>query len=320
MHTNLQKKILTSTALIFLFGVGLYTLYSGDKKVSSETKGKGEPKLLASQILTISNIQNPSEDGNNNGTPNWQESILGKDLTLQDVKNLPALDSSSTDISSEAMERLTDSKNLTTALVKNNLVVASYAKNISSSTDIDYSGLSDDVLAQTLSSYSFKTYTVSDLKNINKTPYQIDRKKYGNELAQKTSNVIKNYVLINEQLALKDLSNGKTDTKNVADLKKKIVGVTQFKDELLLMKVPSDAVTYHLGYINAVERYLEVLMAFYGVSEDPLKAALMLRGYKDIVQSQFKFLQDFEEYFSKNNLVFTRNDYGYMFTVGVGKK
>lgn len=316
MDHDLQKKIIVSTSLIFLFALGMYTLYfSNDAKKAEDTPNS--PKLLASQILTISNMKTPEGDSNTDGIPNWQENILGTDsgITKEDITAMQ--NASTSDISSKDKERLTDSNNITTALVKNNLAVASYARSVSSSTDIDYSGLSEDVLAQTLSTFSFKTYSEKDLTKIIETPYQTDRKKYGNELAQKTAEAIKLYIQIDEKLALKDLVDGKQDTDNIKNLKKKIAGITAFRDNLLSMSVPKDALSYHLGYVNAVERYLEVLTAFYGVNDDPLKAALMLRGYKDIVQSQLKFLSDFEDYFSKNNLIFNKNEYGYMFTVGI---
>ncbi len=303
-----QKKM---TLGVLTLSVIILTLYLFPSKLI--TKGNSvtdSSTLLASQILTINNMENPNEDPDGDGIPNWQEKILGTDPHVKNDKSKEIYQ-----ISSEERKRISDPNNLTVTLAKNNLTVANYAKSISSSSEISYEGLSDDVLRATAASFSFKSYTESDIKNKIKAT-QTSRRTYGNAIASSTAHMLKTYLEVDDNAGMKDLVNNLPGTDNVKKLREKALSTREFIQKLLLMPVPADAITYHLGYINAISRYAETLEGFLTVEEDPLKAALLLRGYKDITQSQFKFLSDFETYFSNNNLIFSIKESGYVFTAG----
>ena len=311
MDNTHQKKM---TLGILILGVIILALYLFPSKLITKSKSSPDSSsLLASQILSINNTENPNEDPDGDGIPNWQEKILGTDPHVKNERSKENFQ-----ISSEDQKRISDPNNLTVALAKNNLSVASYAQSLGSTTDINYEGLSDDVLRTTAAAFSFKTYTEADL--INKVaPTQASRRVFGNAIALSTSNLLKKYLNTDEILGLNDLTDHLQGTDNIKNLQAKTLAVRAFVNELLAMPVPSDAVSYQLGYINAIERYAETLEGFLTVNDDPLKAGLLLRGYKDIVQSQYKFLADFESYFKKNNLIFSKKESGYIFTHGFSK-
>ncbi len=310
-----QRLVLLVVAILVILG-----LYFVSTKVSKTTilgnSSKTTKPTLAAQILTVSEKLPPGEDSDGDGIPNWQETILGSDPLKKD-KPLQAQP-----LSAGETKRLADSGNMTVALAKNNATLSSYLNTLApeDKANIDQKGLAEDALTSTASTFSFKTYTGSDLKNVLSSPTQVNRKTYGNTLAKKTAEMISAYVDTNDILALKDIADGKGTTVNVTKLIKKAAATDAFRDFLLSVPVPADAAERHLAYVDAVSAYGEVMNGFLGEKNDPLKAGLFLRGYKGIVANMFTTFGGFESYFSDVHLIFTSKEPGYVFTVGFTTK
>ncbi len=311
-----QRAVLIAASILTIYGI-----YFASTNISKTnllgSKSKVVKPTLEAQILTVSEKLPPNEDTDGDGTPNWQETILG---TNPEVKDKPL--TGGTLSSEDTTKRLADSGNMTVALAKNNATLSSYLNTLApeDKANIDQRGLAEDTLTATASTFSFKTYSESNLKHILIVPTQADRKVYGNTLAKKTAEMLSAYVSTNDILALKDITDGKEATPNVTKLMKKASATEAFRDFLLTMPVPKDATKTHLIYVGAVSAYAEVMNGFLAEKEDPLKAGLFLRGYKGIVTNMFTTFAGFESYFSDAHLVFTSKEPGYVFTVGFTKK
>lgn len=310
-----QRLVLLVVSVLVIFG-----LYFVSTKVAKTSilgsKSEATKPTLAAQILTVSEKLPPNEDSDGDGIPNWQETILG---TNPEIKDKPL---ASQPLSANDTKRLGDTGNMTVALAKNNATLSSYLNTLApeDKANIDQKGLAEDTLTSTASTFSFKTYTESDLKHILPSPTQANRKEYGNTLAKKTADMLASYIDTNDLLALKDITDKKSGSDSVVKLSKKALATEGFRDFLLSMPVPADATKTHLIYIDAVSAYAEVMQGFLNEKEDPLKAGLFLRGYKNIVTTMFMAFGDFEQYFNQSHLVFTSKEPGYIFTVGFSKK
>jgi hypothetical protein len=276
---------------------------------------KVKPSLEA-QILTVSQKLPPSGDSDGDGITNWQETILG---TNPEQKDKPL---SVETLSSGDVKRLSDSNNMTVALAKNNAALSGYLNTLDpeNKANVDEKGLAEDILKATAATFAFKTYKEKDLTHIISLPTQVDRKTYGNTLAEKTAYMITSFGSVGDLRALKDIVEEKGVTENVATLTKKVSATNTFLTFLLTQPVPKDVVKRHLAYVNAVSTYNEITQAFLNEKEDPLRTSLVLKVYKESVQNMFTTFEEVGPYFTDNHLVFTSKDPGYVFTVGLTKK
>ena len=310
----LKKKLSVGAGVAALMFVA-YLLSTKLETTKVSSKAQNTELSIAAKILDSTSKLPPAESAAGDGIPNWQKVIRGIDPSTkaEQIQNVS--------VSSSDLKRLQDDNNMTVALAKNNATLSGYLTSLSvnDKANIDQNGLSEDALKATAASFSFKTYTSSDLKN-KVAPTQATRKAFGNNLAKITSDTIVKYIKTNDIVSFQDIVDNKGSSQNALDLKKKLDGMTAFRNSLLSMPVPSDAISYHLTYVNAVEQYVELLQAFIGEKDDPLKAGAFLRGYKPIVQGMFTTFEKYSDYFTANNLVFTSKDYGYVFTVGIIKK
>ncbi len=312
VNQSLQKRIGISILILVAILVLAFASFGTKNKERGSLSGKGESGDVAAQILSIEEKLPPSEDTDGDGSLNWQETIRGTDPNKKD-ENIPTQT-----ISSNDLKRLSDESNMTVALAKNNATLSAYLNTLENKADVDQKGLAEDILISTAASFSFKRYEESDLTN-KIEPTQTKRKEYGNSLAKATAEMAAVYSQFNDLSALKDIVNEVPNSPSVFFLKKKIEAVEVFKKTLLTMPVPKDVVPLHLSFVNAVSSYGEVLNGFLNQKEDPLKAGLFLRGYKDITENLFINFDAISPYFSGNNLTFSAKDPGYVFTVGVFK-
>jgi hypothetical protein len=157
-----------------------------------------------------------------------------------------------------------------------------------------------------------KVYTIKDLHVASKENKTTIRN-YGNALGVEMQKADKSKI---GDTDVKDLQSY-TDTKDP----KYLITIQKKKDTLganikalLAMQVPPSATAYHLLALNKLSEYYTTLDGFSRTEDDPLRASIALNDYIANLRSLFGALNAMRGYFRDNNIVYSIDEPGYVFS------
>ncbi len=256
---------------------------------------------------------NPETQGiQDDGTVNWNQFITS---TYTGNTNVQV---ASAPLDPQAVQALNDPNNLTGSFSKNLYVATAY---------LDQKGLTDEnskqqavntLLSQEQTKLISVKYSLQDL-NLATNETKATQKTYGNAVAKILQN------LITEQIITTDIQsvNNFAQSKNKADLlplsknKLRVDGIIQ---KLLVLSTPPSASAYQLLAITRVAAYRDLLDNLSKVDTDPVRSLLAFRGYPETTVLALRLQGQFTNYFNSQNIAFSAQDSGYLFTAGYTTK
>jgi hypothetical protein len=299
-----NQQISTKQALIVLGSLVLVlasTLVVPAKWVGIESKTY--KKLNLNDLTPISSL---SEDSDNNNSPDW------RDLAVASLGTSTKKAMSEAKVDPELQKRLNDPNNLTSSFSKNMYIASSYLKQNSGSTADDQKNLINSIVQQEASKITVTEYTEGDI-NILKKETESDRKKYGNSLG-----------LLMQKADTYKIGEGDVEIIKAYTVNKDASMLTSFvvkKDKLdtlikslTTMSVPYSAVPYHLLALNKISEYRTILDSFAKTDTDPVRSTISFNNYLPVANSLFIALNNMRGYFTAENVIFTKDESGYIFS------
>ena len=300
MQDNKKAILLTCLGIIFIASTVYLNMFSSPKQ---ETKSSDLVSILKT---TNTNKTGLSDVPEGQTVPNWKKAVLAEaDAANPNLKQVADADQT----------QLNDPNNIT----------AQYAKDVYAATAIlqqqgrvlteqDKADIAQSVFAQEALKAAAKVFTIKDIKTF--TANASDVQKYGNTLGGVATLAIvdgSNYLDV-------PLFEDYAKTLNKETLKKidkKIAIITQLRDSLLVMNVPTSAILYHLNALNSVEAYRQTLINMRSFETDALRATIGAHDYVTVFQTTFTTINAFSEYFDNQNIIFKPDEKGYIFTKGL---
>jgi hypothetical protein len=212
----------------------------------------------------------------------------------------------------KAAKRLADPNNLTASFTKNSYVASAYLKENNITDAKTQQEMMDSLIQAEKAKIITTHYTTNDVR-ITKDLSKPSIKSYGNKLGRVMKDA-QSYGLADTDI--KDLTafiNTK-DPSHLNGLKSKRDGLKNNIASLLAMTVPTSAISYHLLALNRLSEYLTILDNFSQAEEDPIRASMSVNDYIPSLKSLFGALNAMREYFRDNDVTFSKNEAGYMFS------
>jgi hypothetical protein len=274
------------------------------------------PKHIDSHVIldlqALQKASTLSEDTDKNGSTDWVDLLKESGLTLDSASGTTPTTNSASDAASIA--RAEDPNNITTSFARNALTIAAYIKQNNITDPIIQQGLIEQAVADETSKVITPTYTATDLKEV--ADSKENQRTYGNTLGKAAKKVLIDGSKYSELQALKDYQDKKSSA-SLATIRAKYAIVKTFRDTLRSMPVPTSAIIYHLIALKQVEVYLVTIDNMSMVESDPLRASFALTTYTDTLQKALNLINPFSQYFDTQNIVFTSQEPGYIFTSGI---
>lgn len=265
-------------------------------------------------LTSVDTIDATPKDKTTNQPLTW------KQLTEQTFADQPEVLSelTSAPIDNEAISQLNDENNLTASFSKNLYVASAYLKESGTIDDQSQQNVIAELMAQEESKMSVKTYEYRDL-NVAQSEDQASIKAYGNVIALILTDVM-TIKSLNEDLSALDSYSKTKDGNSLVALKADTRKVSGLLKKMLAVSVPPSAIVYHLGALNQVSIYNQMLADASTIETDPLRANLALKMYSTIIAGNVSMFVNLADYFNIKNIVFTGKEPAYIFTVGYTPK
>lgn len=152
-------------------------------------------------------------------------------------------------------------------------------------------------------------YTLSDLKILNSYGTSTI-KDYGNKLGQAFFTGTSQEKVENE-LVIIDRAVKNVDESILNGLDPIIEGYSKTVDKILLISVPTDAVSIHLSLLNDLNNLKNSLKKIQLLFTDPARAINGMRSYQNASALLIKDVADIKNYFLENVIYFDKTEYGY---------
>lgn len=271
-------------------------------------------KSELSQAQTDLVVQNISEDTDNDGIPNWKESLFGTSPTTKN--KLPAVVTEEAPVSPEekkALARLDDPKNLTSQYIKNTVGLSTYLSDQGVTDEATLAQVSENIVVEAEKLSAVRTFTRLNLESVTNDEKLSTIKTYGNAVALL---LIETYATLDIPNIIKPLE-AYTLTKDSKQLNS-YGPMAQFLNEVIKkltkISVPSSAVESHLYVLNAFEAFRVTLLGLSNAEEDPMQGLVAVNGYKDSFAAFLNSTLVLATYFGEKGAVFTSKENASVFT------
>ncbi len=301
-----RLKFATLAILVFLFLLVAPAKWFG---IGKQTYEKNEALPTQIELAT----QNINDDSDSDGIPNWKESLLGTNPKAKDAK--PFETTTKTPLTTENSKvdsRLADPNNLTSQYIKNTVGIASYVQQQNLTQGDVLNSVSNGVADQVASLSQSKTYTEKDLI-ISKDESVTALKKYGNTVIIVFLAGFHDIDAPNVLTPLQEYEKN-NDPAKLKIYNSKATILAKMITDILAIPVPDSAVNLHLYLLNTSEQYKTMLINFGAVQDDPMRALIGVKTYKEVTISLGTIITSYADYFMKKNVIFTSKDNGYLFT------
>ncbi len=236
------------------------------------------------------------------------------ELTNSTLDQASIKDLGSKKLTEAETSRLKDPNNLTVSFSKNLYVASTYlAKNPDNNATMQKEIL-DTLIAKEASKIKPTVFNYSDL-TIAKQESKESIKAYGNTVAKLLNGIVTEKNMADDIGALYAYLETK-DASKLPPLLKDADRVAELHKKLLAVSVPPSASIYHLTMINRVSAYVDTLVNLAMVQEDPVRATLFIDRYIESIATAVGSYKELSNYFLLQNIVFSQNEPGYVFTVG----
>lgn len=277
------------------------------KWLGVEVKKKPYTKLDLTVMTSPSEF---AEDINSDGKIGWNEivesTLKNSTTSLSQINQRP--------VDQKIIDELNDPNNLTSSFSKNVFLATAYLRERGITDEATKQEAVNYLIAQEASKITFTSYSLNDIK-VAKSESKDSVKVYGNNIAPIIKNLISTKIITDDLTGLSSfITTG--DEKELLPLinnRKRVDGLIQ---KLLIIEVPSSAISYHLLTLNRLASYSDLLDNLSRSSSDPVRGTLMIDKYQDIILLVIRIPNQFYDYFNMQNIVFTSKDSGYLFTSG----
>ncbi len=276
-----------------------------------EVKKKPYTKLDLTVMTSPSEI---AEDSNSDGKIGWNEivesTLKNSTTSLSQINQKP--------VDQKIIDELNDPNNLTSSFSKNVFLATAYLKEKGITDEATKQEAVNYLIEQEASKITFTSYTLKDIK-VAKSESKDSIKAYGNTIAPIIIDLISSKIITYDIKSIHSF----VSTKNEKDLlpitsnKKRVEGLI---NKLLAVDVPPSAVSYHILMLNRLASYGDVLDNLSKSNSDPVRGTLVIDKYQDTILLIMRIPNQLFDYFSMQNIVFTPNDSGYIFTSGFNYK
>jgi hypothetical protein len=260
-------------------------------------------------LSMLSDTEVPDTQNPQNTTSNWR-ALLQKNYN-EITSSAPELTMSDQE-QQNTEKRLNDPNNLTSSFMKNSYAASAYLKENNITDETAQTEMIKSLVEQEKTKIVTKVYTIKDLHVASKENKTTIRN-YGNALGVEMQKADKSKI---GDTDVKDLQSY-TDTKDP----KYLITIQKKKDTLganikalLAMQVPPSATAYHLLALNKLSEYYTTLDGFSRTEDDPLRASIALNDYIANLRSLFGALNAMRGYFRDNNIVYSIDEPGYVFS------
>ena len=256
-----------------------------------------QPKTHLTNPKKTINLQ---KDSDKDGLKDWEELLAGTDPNNPDTDNdgipdkkdqdssrKPIIATTSADVNNATTSTSTASSTLTDKVARK--IFDSYFRSkISGTFDKNkFKNVVDNISKEALGSQLIKyNYQKSDLKQIKPTKTTVRRYKQEFEQALKPVTKIPEYELTTFARAIeKNDANEFAKLQSYSDAYKKAVA------NLMSIKVPADAVAYHLQITNSFNSFSETLEKMSQSKDDPILAYALIRKFmteEEIINKTFE--------------------------------
>lgn len=305
-----EKNSQTKSQLIVL-GVVLIIIFISSvipaKWFGVKTKKPVHKKL---DLTTLTSPGEIAEDTNNDGEIGWNEIVVStfKDSTstLAELNKKP--------IDKKVIAELNDPNNLTSSFSKNVFLATAYLRDRGITDEKTKREAVDYLVQQEAKKIEVTTYKPTDIK-IAKGETKESIKAYGNTIAPIIQSLISSKIITKDIISVSSFTTTKNenDLKPLAENKKRLDVLLQ---KLLAVEVPPSAMTYHILALNRVALYRDTVDNLSKSASDPVRGTLSVDTYQDAMLLVIRLPNQFYDYFTVQNVVFTAKDAGYMFTTG----
>lgn len=265
-----------------------------------------EKPLDLSLITSASEI---AQDVNGDGVISWKEVIAEtfKDPTeADDIKDAT--------VDAQAIEHLNDPNNLTGSFSKNLYLASAYINKNGGTDTASQQAVLDQLISDEAQKMVPTTYIYKDLQ-ISKQEDTSSLKIYGNSMASIFQKIVTRKIMEDDFASV----NSFIQTNNESEL----LVLTKNKDrvdsllqEALSIHVPPSAISFHILALNRVALYRDTLDNLSKAESDPVRAKIALEQYADMIVLVLRTPAQFSQYFNLQNIVFSSQEPGYMFTAG----
>lgn len=265
-----------------------------------------EKPLDLSLITSASEI---AQDANGDGVISWKEVIAEtfKDSTeADDIKDAT--------VDAQAIEHLNDPNNLTGSFSKNLYLASAYINKNGGADTASQQAVLDQLISDEAQKMVPTTYTYKDLQ-VSKQEDKTSLKIYGNSVASIFQKIVTRKIMEDDFASI----NSFIQTKNESDLSiltKNKVRVDSLLQEVLSMHVPPSAISFHILALNRIAFYRDTLDNLSKAESDPVRAKIALEQYAEMIVLVLRIPAQFSQYFNLQNIVFSPQNPGYMFTAG----
>lgn len=269
------------------------------------------PKKYSYKKLDLNTLTSPqeiAEDTNNDGTVGWNEIVIStfKDSTstLLELNKKP--------IDKKIIAELNDPNNLTSSFSKNVFLATAYLRDRGITDEATKREAVDYLVQQEAKKIVVTTYKPTDIK-LAKNETKDSIKAYGNAIAPIIQDLISSKIITKDILSVSSFTTtqNENDLKPLIENKKRLDGLLQ---KLLAIEVPPSAMTYHILALNRVALYRDTVDNLSKSASDPVRGTLSVDTYQDAMLLVVRLPNQFYDYFTVQNIVFTAKEAGYMFT------
>jgi hypothetical protein len=256
---------------------------------------------------------NPGTQGiQDDGTVNWNQFISS---TYKGDTNAQV---TSAHLDPQAVQALNDPTNLTGSFSKNLYVATAY---------LDQKGLTDEnskqqavntLLSQEQTKLVSIKYSLQDL-NIAANETKATQKTYGNAIAKILQSLITKEIITTDIGSINTFAQtrSKSDLLSLSKNKVRVDGIIQ---KLLALSTPPSASTYQLLTVTRVAAYRDLLDNLSKADTDPVRSLLAFQSYPNVTVLALRLQGKFTNYFNTQNIVFSAQESGYLFTAGYTTK
>ena len=250
-----------------------------------------------------------ADDTDGNGKISWRELVTTSEIGAQTLA-----ESGNVLPDSEAVELLNDPNNLSSSFTKNLYIADAYLSKSGITDAESQQKVLDQLVQEEANKLVSKTYVYADIR-VAKTETIQSVRDYGNKVAsimkgmitldsiEKDSNGLMNFMNTGDKAAVAPL---------VQDYQAMDTRITQ----MATLTIPPSATAYHLIALNQMTKYRDTLYNMSQAPTDLLRTNLVFKGYPNVTVETLTLYDQFSKYFDLKNIVYARNDPGYVFTVG----
>jgi len=280
------------------------------------------------QVIAEIQTEKLYKDSDNDGLKDWEEQLWGTDPNnpdtngdgIKDAEEIRmginplgkgpddklATDTIQKKVNPSIESDLTETDKVSRELFAKLLAAKRDGKNVSVT---DYNNFLLEAIANSPEGNT-TVYRESDFKKVADTKTAI--RDYGNALAKISAEKAKEFP--GNELTIFDDATNKNDPKILDGLDSPINRYKAIRDEMLLMSVPSTAVSIHSKIVNLFSLMITGIQNMKYIFTDPIKAVNGVSLYPNSVGYFVTAMTELRDYFIKNGVIFNKNEAGYDFT------